>query len=121
VADAAPLYRGRFTLPYEVRWGRTVLPAGDYLLRFQDIGLRVFVMIRGTKSGKEIGFPVPLADSYAKGTSALLIADEGNRRVVHSLRVPELGKVFVYDPALAGRDVEEAHTMRTLQVLASTK
>jgi hypothetical protein len=43
VANAAPLYRGRFSLPYEVRWGQAVLPAGEYLLRFEDVQTRVFV------------------------------------------------------------------------------
>jgi hypothetical protein len=75
-------------LPYEVRWGQAVLPAGDYLLGFQDIGTRVFVLIRDAKSGKDIAFLAPLGNSDAKGTSALLIAGEGNHRVVHSLRLP---------------------------------
>jgi hypothetical protein len=123
VANAAPLYRGRFTLPYEVRWGQVVLPAGDYLLGFQDIGTRVFVLIRDAKSGKDIAFVAPLGNSDAKGTSALLIAGEGNHRVVHSLRLAELGEVFSYEPALARgpEDIREAHKMQTLPIMAVKK
>ena len=28
-ANAQPSFAGKFTLPYEVRWGQAVLPAGD--------------------------------------------------------------------------------------------
>ncbi len=49
VANAAPLYKGRFRLPNEVRWGHAVLPASDYQLNFEDIGTRAFVLIRQTK------------------------------------------------------------------------
>lgn len=121
VANAAPLYRGRFTLPYEVRWGQAVLPAGDYLLRFKDVGTLVFVVINDAKSGKDIAFLAPLGKSDAKRRSALLIAGEGNQRVVHSLRLAELGEVFVYDAALSARDVREANAMQALPVLAAKK
>ena len=122
LANAAPLY-GRFTLPYEVRWSQAVLPAGDYLLGLQEFGGRVFVLIRDAKSGKDIALLAPLGTSDAKGTSALLIADEGNQRVVHSLRLAKLGKVFIYEPALARgpEDIREAHNVQTLPVVATNK
>jgi hypothetical protein len=123
VANAAPLYRGRFTLPYEVRWGQAVLPAGDYLLGFQDIGTRVFVLIRDAKSGKDIAFLALSGNSDAKGPSALVIVGEGNHRVVHSLRLAGLGEVFTYKPALARgtEDVREASKMQTLPIMAVKK
>jgi hypothetical protein len=40
VALAAPVYRGSFTLPYDARWGQTTLSAGDYMIRFEDVGSR---------------------------------------------------------------------------------
>jgi hypothetical protein len=120
VANAAPLYRCRFTLPYEVRWGQAVLPAGDYLLRFEDVGTRAFVVIQDVKTSKDVAYLAPVTNGEAKGTSALLITDEGDQRVVHSLRLAELGEVFIYEPALVrgDRDVREAHTMQTLPVVA---
>jgi hypothetical protein len=121
VANAAPLYRGRFTLPYEVRWGQAVLPAGDYLLRFEDVSTRVLVVIKDATSGKDVAMLATLAISDAKGRSALLIASEGNQQVVHSLRLAELGEVFVYEAALNARDVREANAMRALPVLAAKK
>lgn len=33
-----PSSGGQFSLPYEVRWGQAVLPASEYLVRFEDVG-----------------------------------------------------------------------------------
>ena len=52
VAQAAPLYRGKFTLPYAVRWGQAVLPAGEYQLKFRDVQTSVFVVLQDAKSGR---------------------------------------------------------------------
>ena len=119
VANAAPLYRGRFSLPYQVRWGQAVLPAGEYQVKFEDVKTRVFVVIQDAKSGKDVAYLAPVTNSEAHGTSALLIADEGNQRVVHSLRLAELGEVFIYEPRLARRteDVREAHKVQTLPIV----
>jgi hypothetical protein len=123
VADAAPLYRGRFSLPYEVRWGQALLPAGEYLIRFEDVQTRVFVVIRDAKSGKDVAYLAPVTNSEAQGKSALLIAEVGNQQVVHSLRLAELGEVFIYEPALARRaeDVREAHKAQTLPIVAAKR
>ena len=119
-AKAAPLYRGKFTLPYAVRWGQAVLPAGEYQLRFQDVQARVFVVIQDAKSGKEVAYLAPVTNSEIQGTSALLIAYDGDQRVVHSLRLAELDEVFIFEPALARGvgHVGEAHTMQTLPIVA---
>ena len=123
VAQAAPLYRGKFTLPYAVRWGQAVLPAGEYQLKFRDVQARVFVVIQDGKSGKDVAYLAPVTNSEAQGTSALLITDEGDQRVVHSLRLAELDEVFIFEPALARGvgDVREAHTMQTLPIVAMKK
>jgi hypothetical protein len=123
LANAAPLYRGRFTLPYEVRWGQAVLPAGDYLLRFVDVQTRVFVVIQDANNGKDVAYLAPVTKTEAKGTSALLLADEGDQSVVHSLRLAELAEVFIYEPTLVRgtRDVREVQTMQTLPVVAMKK
>jgi len=76
VANAAPLYRGRFSLPHQVRWGQAVLPAGEYLLKFADVQTRVFVVIQDAKSGKDVAYLTPVTKSEARGTSALLIAND---------------------------------------------
>jgi len=121
LANAAPLYRGRVTLPYEVRWGHSVLPAGDYLLSVESDRACVFVVIQGAKSGRNVALLMPLYIDEEKGTSALFIAGEGNQRVVQALSLAELGKSFVYEFARGATDVREAHTMQTISVVAANK
>ena len=110
-------------MPYEVRWGHVVLPAGEYLLRFVDIQTRVFVVIQDAKSGKEVAYLAPKTKSETQGKSALLIADKSNQRVVHSLRLAELGEVFIYEPALArgAENVREAQIVQTLPIVAAKR
>ena len=122
-AHAAPLYRGKFTLPYPVRWGQKLLPAGEYQLKFRDVQTSVFVVLQDAKSGKDVAYLLPVTNSDAQGTSALLIAYDGDQRVVHSLRLAELDEVFIFEPALARSvgDVREAHTMLSLPVVAMKK
>jgi len=112
-ARAQSTFEGKFTLPYEAHWGQAVLPAGDYLLSITTTGNPAMVVIQDAKSHR----------CYAPGESALLIGTRGTQRVIHSLRVAELGVVFVSDPALAhGRTVrEEARETQVVPVLQAKK
>ena len=120
VVNAAPLYRGKFTLPYEVRWGQTVLPSGDYRLRFADIGTRVFAVIQEARTSQDVALVAASSTDDATGQSSLLLVNDGGQWVVHSFRLRELGMVFIYEPALvpSPREVEEARTT-TLPVVAT--
>lgn len=123
LANAAPLYRGRVTLPYEVRWGHSVLPAGDYLLSVDRDRACEFVVIQSAKSGRNVALLMPLYIDDAKGTSALFIAGQGNQRVVQALTLAELGKGFVYEFGFprGARYIQEAHAMQTISVVAASK
>jgi hypothetical protein len=125
VAAAAPAaFQGRFKLSHEVRWGKAVLPPGKYLLRV-EYGPKTLVTIGEAKSGKAIAFLVSLAsegNKDRKEESALLIGTRDGRPTVHSLRLPELDVVLLFDPALAhGRAVEEAGKTQVVPVLALKK
>src|SRR5215472_6466775 len=96
VAQAAPVYQGKFALPYAVYWGQAVLPAGEYRLRFQDVGRHVFVVIEDAESHQEVALVPAMMVGESRGRSVLLIAGEGNRRVVQSLSLAELGQAFTY-------------------------
>jgi len=121
-ANAQSAFQGKFSLPHEVRWGQTVLPAGDYLITFNDFTPTV-VFIRDAKTLRTFGFHrVQVQESNAEGESALLLATHGKQRVVHSLRIAEIGRVFVYDPALArARPVAAARQAQAIPVLVAKK
>jgi hypothetical protein len=121
-AHAQAQFHGKFTLPYEVQWGRAVLPAGSYLLSFTTDATPTAV-IREARTLRIVAFETSSIqeDSKADG-SALLISLRGDRRIVHSLRVAEIGEVYVFNPALAHRRrVEEARRIREVPVLVAEK
>jgi hypothetical protein len=120
MALAAPIYRGSFALPFDASWGGTTLRAGDYLLRFEDVGPRAFLVVKETKSGRDVAFltPVVTNEMTSTGQSALLVATTGNQRVIYSLRLAELGEVFVYDSKAAREEVREASHTQTVPIIA---
>jgi|SRR5262245_29344920 len=119
-AQAASVYQGKFALPYAVRWGQAVLPAGEYRLGFEDVGRRLFVVIEEVKSHQDVALVPAMTVGETRGGSVLLIGGEGNHRVVQSLSLAELGQVFTYEPVIIRRNkgVHEAHTTQSLPIMA---
>jgi len=89
-------WRATFSLPFETQWGETVLPAGDYSLRFKDAGYRPMLLEQGTRF---IAFLPVLTNETPRtpAKSQLLIVREGNRATVHILYIAELGTAFHFD------------------------
>jgi hypothetical protein len=69
-AQAAPVYRGKFALPYAVHWGQAVLPAGEYRLRFEDVQTRVFVVIEEAKGHQAVALVSAMTVDQTRGGSA---------------------------------------------------
>jgi len=116
-------FKGKFTLPYEVRWGRAVLAPGDYQLTFTHDPAGDMIDIQDAKSLRSVALEqINDRQDSTEGASALLIRTEGKQRVVYSLRIVELGEAFVYEhPPANGRAVEEAHQTQTVPVLVAKK
>ncbi len=115
-------FQGRFTLPYQVHWGRAVLPPGDYLLTF-DEGTASLIVIEDAKSFKHVALePASIRQGHCTGESALKIGTRGAERVVDSLQIKELDETFIY-PAnrMHGRDAEEARRAQSVPVLVAKK
>jgi hypothetical protein len=124
-ASAQSAFEGKFTLQHETRWDRTVLPAGDYLIaldRGNSTGPAIAV-IRNVATGRPVAMvSSAIVDTGANGESALLTASRGKQWVVYSFQVAELGKVFVYDRALAnGAATEGAETTQAVPVTVAKK
>jgi hypothetical protein len=122
-AANAQVIKGTFTLQYSARWGQTVLPAGDYRLRFDPAAEPGLVVVTNAKNNKAVAFvSTRIAEDTTEGGSALIIGRRGNQRVIHSLRVAELAQVFISDPELAhGRRAEEAKNTETVPLLDAKK
>jgi hypothetical protein len=90
--------KGTFTLPFEVRWGTAILPAGDY--SFQLDNSNYIVTIRGENQAAMVLSPSRRDDNQS-GSSALIVVRHGKRGTVRALRLPEQNVVFTY-PARKG-------------------
>src|SRR5208337_3582110 len=99
-------YEGKFTLPFEARWGTAVLPAGDYSFRLDPSQNPCIALVRqGTR-----GVAFVMADGGASkgevaGSSALIaVASAGSYRI-RALRLAEAGVVLEYSPSKAERPI----------------
>jgi hypothetical protein len=120
-ANAQSPFKGKFTLQHETRWGQAVLPAGDYILTF-DNHLSNILIVRDTKSLHAVAYePANNAQDSTEGESALLIGVRGSQQVVHSFRLADLGQTFIYDRTLARRAVEEARQPQAVPVIVAEK
>ncbi|HEV3482557.1 MAG TPA: hypothetical protein VGR97_09540 [Candidatus Acidoferrales bacterium] len=121
-ANAQSLFKGKFTLQHETRWGQALLPAGHYILTF-DNKMSNMLVVRDANSLHVVAYePANIRQDSTGGESALLITVRGPQQIVHSLRIAELGQVFIYDRALAnGREVEEARQSQAVPVIVAKK
>jgi hypothetical protein len=95
-AANADTFLGRFTLPFEVHWGKSVLPAGDYTISMDS---RTDVALVRSANGKSMGFtPIPIKASSDKGATALFVVVHGNERMVRSLNLPASRVSLIYPP-----------------------
>ena len=86
-------WRATFSFPFETQWGETVLPAGDYCLRFKDAGYKPMQLEQGTRF---IDYLPVLTNETPRtpAKSQLLIVRDGKRATVHILYIAELGTAF---------------------------
>jgi hypothetical protein len=116
-----PVYRGKFTLTDQVRWGKSVLGPGDYTITIQSSGTPTIALV--SKADGTAGFRVvsTIRSGPASGVNALLAQDKDGQLTVHSLSLADVGMVLIYDPSLARKSVREARVSRTVPVLSAKK
>ncbi len=96
-AANAQTVAAKFTLPFEVHWGKNVLPPGKYTIRMDSLANVALVR---SANGKTACFtPIPIRAYSEKGTTALLVMVRGNERIVRSLNLPTRGVSLIYPPA----------------------
>ncbi len=116
-ANAQSAFTGRFTLPYEVQWGKVVLPAGDYSITIDSSAAPAIV--RSATGETKMFTAVPIRGESVKGEALLLIAVRGNEHRVLSLNAPRLGASLIYEPfANTERDLRaNAGQVQTVPVI----
>jgi hypothetical protein len=121
---SAQEYEGKFTLPFEARWGMAVLPAGDYSFRVDPSQNPCIGLVRqGTR-----GVAFVMADGGAgkgevAGSSALIaVASAGSYRI-RALRLAQAGVVLEYSPPKAERPIlaEQLVLLQRVALIAAAK
>jgi hypothetical protein len=93
--NAVTAYQGKFTLPFEVYWGGSTLPAGDYTFEMASQSSPYTLYIRGQKSNVIIR--AISADTGVVASSAQLdLVDIADVHTIKTFEAPELGVTFSY-------------------------
>ena len=79
-------YKGSFTLPFEVRWGTAVLPAGDYTFTMDTDKGSNLATIRGDKVAAMI-IANGTSNRQFSGRSSLVLARRGRTGVIRELHL----------------------------------
>jgi hypothetical protein len=86
---------GKFSMPFEARWGLATLPAGEYTFTLEGTGIGATVRVyRGPECVAKI-----LSQSYDQASSrpaALIVIENSTGNTVSDLRLPGIGLVFHY-------------------------
>jgi hypothetical protein len=89
----AQVFQGKFTLPFQARWGQAILPAGDYSFTLGGEDPRS--TLRVCHGQKIVGMIRARSYDYTNSGRAELTVQEG---AVSTLRLPELGIILRYAP-----------------------
>jgi len=116
-----PVFRGKFTLTTQVQWGKTVLPPGNYTITIGSSSIPTIASIRDGSGRPVADFMSGIDDGKTSAGNALLIREKNGQLRVYSLALASLGKVLVYDRALAREAVMEARAPQTVPVMLAKR
>ena len=121
-ASAQNAFQGKFTLPNDVRWANTSLPAGDYTFSLNSRTMPGRVFLQGPNGGAFILTSV-IDNRHEGDSSRLTIEHRGGVSFVRSMYLADLGVELTYSvPKTPKKDVELAKgPVSSEQVLIAKK
>ncbi len=111
-----PVFTGKFTLANQVQWGEAVLQPGDYTITIGSSRMPTFALVTDSKGRPVARFVSGIDGGPTSAGNALLIREKDGQMRVYSLALGSLGRMLVYDPALAREAVLETRAFRTVRV-----
>ena len=116
-------YEGKFTLPFEARWGKAVLPPGDYTFRVDPNQAPCMVSV---SQGRQIVAFILTSDTSrgeVAGSSALIAVRSAGSYRIRALQLAEPGMVLEYSPPKAERQIlaQQPVLFQRLPVIAAGK
>jgi hypothetical protein len=88
-------FRGSFTLPYEVHWNNSVLPAGDYTFTLQSTRWPARMILQGP-NGSTFIQAMAISDHNTSQHSTLTVQRRGGARFVRDLYLADYGRSLSY-------------------------
>lgn len=106
LANAQEVYRGRFTLPVEARWGQIVLPPGEYSFTLDHGTVSGIVSVR-EETGRAVGYvrSEGISDLQTFDRSELVLVRSGENYTIRALRLADLGITIEYSVPKAERQL----------------
>jgi hypothetical protein len=96
--NAQTALHGKFQLTSAARWGKAVLPAGEYSFTIESSQKPVRIVIQSA-DGKTSAMQLAQSTSDASlGGNYLFITGSGADRTVRSMNLPSLGTSLIYQP-----------------------
>jgi hypothetical protein len=120
-ANAQNSFTGKVQITNQVRWGKSLLPAGEYSLSIPSFEAPVRLYIQ-SMDGKTAAIAVAQIANPEPGGNFVFVTGTGSDRLVRSMNLQELGLSLVYAP-LTSREREKlyASVSQTLPVQISKK
>ena len=118
-AASAQSLTARFTLPHETHWGKRILPARRYSIKFNS---QTNVALIQSADGNIACFtPVPIRDSSNNGAAGLFVMVHGNERIVRSLNLPAYRMSLNYAPETSAERemLAKADRVQTVPVITA--
>ena len=112
---------GKFTVSQMIHWGKSVLPPGHYTMIIASTSNPVIVKVQNEDTGESFRVVTGVHEERTKGPNALLLQRKNGQQLVHSLSLPELGLVLIYEPAFASEPVLDAHASQAVPVQLAKK
>jgi hypothetical protein len=106
-ANAQPIMKGTFTLPYDVRWGSSLLTAGTYTIVI-DSAHRPALVSTQAGMGRALVFAQVVNDASKDLSTALVITRGETGHTVRALNWREGNRSFVYKPFTKAERTREA-------------
>jgi len=88
-------FAGKFTLPFEAKWGQATLPAGDYSFRLNTARSPYTVTVRGQDKAAMI-MSEGTSTKGASDRSELVVVRRGRTGTIRALHLNEVGLTFFY-------------------------
>jgi hypothetical protein len=107
-------YRGNFTLPNDVRWQGTTLPAGDYTFWMKSAASPAVIQLEGPKGGSFIA-SITVDKAELGDHSVITLERRAGMSVVRDLYLAETGVRVHYDVPKPNKDERLAQQHSTTE------